>query len=89
MPAEFALAFVAVMTAILAGTWLNAKSLKVRRLEAGETADKRMSALSDENGALREKVAYLEDRVTVLERIVTDDGHRLSQEIEALRLTRS
>ena len=31
----------------------------------------------------------LEQRVRVLERIVTDDSHRLTQEIEALRVTRN
>ena len=38
-----------------------------------------------ETRALRDEVARLRDRLEVLERIVTDDGHRLTQEIEALR----
>ena len=84
MPTEFILAFVAVMTAIFAGTWLNAKSLKLRRLQAGDAADG-MRALADENVGLREKVAHLEDRVTVLERIATDPAERTAREIELLR----
>lgn len=85
MPTEFLLAFLAVMSAIAAGTWLNAKSLKVRQLEAGENSDGRLRALADENGGLREKVAHLEDRVTVLERIATDPAERTAREIELLR----
>ena len=85
MPAEFILAFIAVMTAIFAGTWLNAKTLNVRRIEAGEAADTRMRALAEENRGLQDKIAYLEDRLTVLERIATDPAERTAREIELLR----
>jgi len=46
--------------------------------------------LQAENGASRqaeERIAALEDRIRVLERIVTDRGFGLANEIEALRGT--
>jgi hypothetical protein len=39
-------------------------------------------------GASREQVQRLEERVRVLERIVTDSGYTLANEIEALRDSR-
>ena len=41
--------------------------------------------LSHENEALSGKIGHLEERVAVLERIVTDKAGRLSEEIERLR----
>ena len=42
-----------------------------------------------ENRQLREEVKQLKERLAVIERIVTDDSHRLTQEIDALRLPRN
>lgn len=47
------------------------------------SADK--SELMKENAALRGELKTVHDRVAVLERIVTDKGYGLSEEIEALR----
>ena len=53
--------------------------LEVRRLEAAAASGK---------GANNDRAEWLEDRVKVLERIVTDKGSNLADEIEALRDTR-
>jgi len=48
-------------------------------------AERKIGLLTNENEALQGKVSRLEERVAVLERIVTDKSHRLSEEIEQLR----
>lgn len=45
----------------------------------------RIRLLSQENAQLRAELGSVKDRLAVIERIVTDEGHRLSHEIEALR----
>ena len=47
--------------------------------------DRKITLLSNENETLNGKVGHLEERIAVLERIVTDKAGRLSEEIEALR----
>lgn len=48
-------------------------------------ADRKITLLSNENETLNGKVSNLEERIAVLERIVTDKAGRLSEEIEKLR----
>lgn len=48
-------------------------------------ADRKISLLSSENEALHGKIGHLEERIAVLERIITDKSSRLSDEIENLR----
>lgn len=48
-------------------------------------ADRKIMLLSNENETLNSKVGHLEERIAVLERIVTDKAGRLSEEIENLR----
>lgn len=48
-------------------------------------AERKISLLSNENESLNGKVGNLEERIAVLERIVTDKAGRLSEEIEKLR----
>jgi hypothetical protein len=48
-------------------------------------ADKKIGLLANENGQLKDMVTRLEERIAVLERIATDRGSRLSDEIERLR----
>jgi hypothetical protein len=48
-------------------------------------ADKKIGLLANENGQLKDMVSRLEERISVLERIATDRGSRLSDEIERLR----
>ncbi|MGB7412110.1 hypothetical protein [Sphingopyxis granuli] len=53
--------------------------------KTGDEAMERIKLLSQENAQLRAELGSLKDRLAVVERIVTDEGHRLSHEIEALR----
>jgi hypothetical protein len=45
----------------------------------------RVKLLTQENAQLRAEVGSLQDRLAVIERIVTDGGYRLGHEIERLR----
>jgi hypothetical protein len=49
----------------------------------------RLKLVSQENAQLRAELGSIKDRLGNVERIVTDDSHRLTQEIEALRLPRN
>lgn len=49
----------------------------------------RVKLLSQENAQLRAELGSVKDRLANVERIVTDDSHRLTQEIEALRVTKN
>jgi hypothetical protein len=49
----------------------------------------RVKLISTENAQLRAELGSIKDRLATVERIVTDDSHRLSQEIDALRLPRN
>ena len=49
----------------------------------------RIKLLSTENAQLRAEMGSIKDRVANVERIVTDDSHRLTQEIESLRIPRN
>ncbi len=45
----------------------------------------RVKLLSSENAQLRAELGSIKDRLATVERIVTDDSHRLTQEIDSLR----
>lgn len=89
--------FVIVIIAICYGGWILNNWIRARHgypLEdewGGKTdqklpdAERKIGLLTNENEALQGKVSRLEERVAVLERIVTDKSHRLSEEIEQLR----
>lgn len=51
----------------------------------GPDADRKIALLTNENENLGGKVSRLEERISVLERIATDRGTQLADEIEALR----
>jgi len=53
-----------------------------------ETAE-RFKLVSTENAQLRAELGAVKDRLANVEPIVTDDSHRLTQEIESLRVTRN
>ena len=46
---------------------------------------RKIELLANENGDLKGKITRLEERIAVLERIATDKGARLADEIERLR----
>jgi hypothetical protein len=50
-----------------------------------QEAAERIKLISQENAQLRAELASIKDRLGNVERIVVDDGHRLTAEIEALR----
>ena len=54
-----------------------------------EETVERIKLLSTENAQLRAELGSIKDRLANVERIVTDDSHRLTQEIESLRLTKN
>ena len=54
-----------------------------RREQAGDTEEVQM--LKSENARLTDRLEASEDRLAVLERIVTDKSYNLASEIEALR----
>ena len=57
--------------------------------KTGDEALERIKLLSSENAQLRAELGSVKDRLANVERIVTDDSHRLTQEIEGLRLPRN
>ena len=53
--------------------------------KTGDEAVGRVKLIRKENAQLRAELGSVKDRLAVIERIVTDEGSRLSHEIEALR----
>ena len=53
-----------------------------------ETAE-RFKMIASENAQLRAELGAVKDRIANVERIVTDDTHRIAQEIESLRAPRN
>ena len=53
-----------------------------------ETAE-RFKLIAAENAQLRAELGAMKDRLANVERIVTDDSHRITQEIESLRAPRN
>ncbi len=49
----------------------------------------RVKLISSENAQLRAELGSVKDRLATVERIVTDEGHRLAKEIESLHLPRN
>ncbi len=86
--------FVIAIIVVCAGgaainNWIRAKHGYPLENEWGGTTkredDGSKAELQRENAALRTEVKTVHDRVAVLERIVTDKGYGLADEIEALR----
>ena len=51
--------------------------------QKNEEVIERVKLLSSENAQLRAELGSIKDRLATVERIVTDDSHRLTQEIES------
>lgn len=73
-------------------TWIRAKHGYPIENEWGGTtsksdlaANRKIELLTNENGALKNKIGRLEERLAVLERIATDPAERTAREIEKLR----
>lgn len=94
--------FVAVLAAIGVGGWVITTWLRIKHgypldgawgqqvyPKKNEEVVERVKLLSQENAQLRAELGAVKDRLANVERIVTDDSHRLTQEIEALRVTRN
>lgn len=87
---EFVIAIIAVTTAgWIINNWIRAKHAYPLENEWGGMTDKSDSGetkqLRAENSELKGELEHVQDRMAVLERIVTDKGYMLSEEIEALR----
>ncbi len=90
---NFVIAIIAVVTAgWILNNWIRAKhGYPLEDEYGGKTfkpdgeADRKIELLTGENEGLNNKIGHLEERIAVLERIVTDKSGRLSEEIEKLR----
>lgn len=90
---EFVIAIVAVsMAGWIINTWIRAKhgypledewGGKTNPVPKQDNAE--AQRLRDQNQQLRDVMERMEDRMVVLERIVTDKGYTVAEEIEALR----
>ena len=94
--------FIAVVVSIGVGGWVVTTWLRIKHgypldgawgqavyPKKNEEAMERIKLLSTENAQLRAELGSIKDRLANVERIVTDDSHRLTQEIESLRLPRN
>ena len=90
----FALVGIAVVAGWVLTIWLRIKhgypldgvwGQAVYPKKMNEEAVERIRLLSTENAQLRAEMGAMKDRLANVERIVTDDSHRLTQEIESLR----
>lgn len=86
--------FVVLIVAISIGGWLVNNWIRAKhgypledewggKTERPDTAENKR--LKEENRELHGKIDEMQDRMIVLEKIVTDRGYTLSEEIEALR----
>jgi len=89
---------IVIVTAIAVGGWVLTTWLRIKNgypLEnqwgksvypkTDQEAVERVKLLTNENAELRAELGSVKDRLANVERIVTDDSHRLTQEIEQLR----
>src|SRR5690349_5596896 len=94
--------FIAIIVSIAVGGWVVTTWLRIKNgypLDGAwgqaiypKTSDEtieRVKLLSAENAQLKAELGSVKDRLATVERIVTDDSHRLTQEIEALRLPKN
>lgn len=93
--------YVALIVTVSVGGWVLTTWIKIKHgypLEtswgtplhpssARESAE-RIKLLTSENAQLRAEIGSLKDRLETVERIVTDEPHRLAREIDALALDR-
>jgi len=93
---------VAVVTGIGVGGWVFTTWLRIKHgypldgawgqaiyPKKNEEVIERMKLMSSENAQLRAELGSIKDRLATVERIVTDDSHRLTQEIDSLRVSKN
>ena len=94
--------FIATIVAIAIGGWVITTWMRIKNgypldgawgqavyPKKNEEVVERLKLVAQENAQLRAELGSVKDRLANVERIVTDDSHRLTQEIEALRLPRN
>ena len=94
--------FIAIVVSVTVGGWVLTTWLRIKHgypldgawgqavyPKKNEEAMERIKLLSTENAQLRAELGSIKDRLANVERIVTDDSHRLTQEIESLRAPRN
>ncbi|MWV27501.1 hypothetical protein [Aurantiacibacter rhizosphaerae] len=90
--ATIAIPCIAIGVAWVANTWIRVKhgyplenSWGKSVYPKNDQAVERVKLLSQENAALQAELGSMKDRLANVERIVTDSGYHLTQEIESLR----
>lgn len=94
---EFVIAIIAISTfGWVVTSWIRAKhgypledEWHGKTYKQDPEAARRIEALSGENSAFKRHIGRLEERLAVLERIVTDPAERTAREIEQLRGVRN
>jgi hypothetical protein len=94
--------FIAIIVSIAIGGWVLTTWMRIKNgypldgawgqavyPKKDEEIIERVKLISSENAQLRAELGSVKDRLATVERIVTDDSHRLNQEIESLRLPRN
>ena len=94
--------FIALMAVLGIGGWVITTWMRIKNgypLESSwgkavypqknDELVERVKLVSQENAQLRAELGSVKDRLANVERIVTDDAHRLGHEIEALRLAKN
>jgi hypothetical protein len=72
-----------VLICVVAGVINTKNKAKLGIVEDDDGQQRRI--VDPDAGRMREEIKQLKERIAVLERIATDKGNRLEQEIEALR----
>lgn len=94
--------FIAIIVSVAVGGWVLNTWMRIKNgypldgawgqavyPKTDQEAVERIKLLSAENAQLRAELGSIKDRLATIERIVTDDSHRLTQEIESLRLPKN
>ena len=94
-----ALPWIAAIVAVTVGGWVATTWLRIKNGYPLETswgqpihpltdneAKERIKLLTSENAQLRAELGSVKDRMETIERIITDQPHRLAHEIDSLSL---